>query len=250
METQYAGELTGLQSKYDSLFTIKQSLNQDFVAAHRAEDEARLTQLKGQYVDMELQENALRDQVKEVVAVARPAAEVNDKDYVFITFILNHLPIGVIGLLLAVIFSAAMSSTSAELNALGATTGVDIYKRSIASDKDDQHYVRASRGFTLLWGIIAICFALFGALFENLIQFVNIIGSLFYGTLLGIFLTAFYIKVVRGTAVFIAALIAEAVVICFYFMSDIGFLWYNVIGCTVVIAVALLIEGISRGRSV
>jgi Na+/proline symporter len=226
---------------------MKQALNQDFVQAYRADDATALADLRGQYVSMEVQENGLRDQVKEVISVARPAAEVNDKDYVFITFILNHLPIGVIGLLLAVIFSAAMSSTSAELNALGATTGVDIYKRSIAPDKQDGHYVRASRGFTLLWGVIAICFALFGALFENLIQFVNIIGSLFYGTLLGIFLAAFYIKVIKSTAVFVAALVAETVVICFYFFSDIGFLWYNVIGCTVVIAVGLLIEGIRFG---
>jgi Na+/proline symporter len=247
METPHAGKLSALQSSYDSLFTMKQALNQDFVQAYRADDATALADLRGQYVSMEVQENGLRDQVKEVISVARPAAEVNDKDYVFITFILNHLPIGVIGLLLAVIFSAAMSSTSAELNALGATTGVDIYKRSIAPDKQDGHYVRASRGFTLLWGVIAICFALFGALFENLIQFVNIIGSLFYGTLLGIFLAAFYIKVIKSTAVFIAALVAETVVICFYFFSDIGFLWYNVIGCTVVIAVGLLIEGIRFG---
>jgi len=249
METSHAGELEVLQSRYDSLFTIKQELNSEFVQAYRADDTDVLAGLRNQYVGMEVKENQLRNSVKDVIAVARPQAEVNDRDYVFITFILNHLPIGVIGLLLAVIFSAAMSSTSAELNALGATTGVDIYKRSVAKDKDDNHYVRASKGFTLMWGVIAICFALFGALFENLIQFVNIIGSLFYGTLLGIFLTAFYIKAIRGTAVFIGALVAEATVICFYFYSDIGFLWYNVIGCGVVILTGLIIEGFFRAKN-
>jgi hypothetical protein len=118
-----------------------------------------------------------------------------------------------------------------------------IYRRSIAQGREEHHYVRMSKGFTLMWGVIAICFALFGALFENLIQFVNLVGSLFYGTLLGIFLVAFYVKYVRATAVFIGALVAEAVVFGFYLFSDIGFLWYNVIGCTVVICVGMTLEG-------
>jgi hypothetical protein len=118
----------------------------------------------------------------------------------------------------------------------------------LAREKDERHYVRVSKGFTLLWGIIAICFALFGALFENLIQFVNIVGSLFYGTLLGIFLTAFYIRFVRGTTVFISAIIAEAVVLTCHFTMEIGFLWYNVIGCGIVVGLSTLVGLLNGDR--
>jgi Na+/proline symporter len=205
-----------------------------------------VSQIRAALVENDAVDKAIRAEVKEVISAARPEAELNDRDYVFITFILNHLPIGVIGLLLAVIFSAAMSSTSAELNALGTTTSVDIYQRSMATGRKEGHYILAAKGFTLMWGIIAICFALFGALFENLIQFVNIIGSLFYGTLLGIFLVAFYFKYVKSKAVFFAAIIAEAIVLLFYFYSEIGFLWYNVIGCAAVIFLGVVGETLLR----
>lgn len=247
MESAEAEELGVLQSQYDAVFDARQVLHQDYVNALRAENPEVLADLKERYVQLESAENSVRTSVKEVISRAAPQAETNDKDYVFITFILNHLPVGVIGLLLAVIFSAAMSSTSAELNALGATTGVDMYKRLIRKDGDDRHYVRMSKIFTLFWGGVAICFALFGTLFENLIQFVNIIGSLFYGTLLGIFLSAFYIKFIRGSSVFFAAILAEALVIGFYMYSDIGFLWYNVIGCGAVILLGLFFELFARG---
>ncbi|MDX1408937.1 MAG: sodium:solute symporter, partial [Saprospiraceae bacterium] len=138
------------------------------------------------------------------------------------------------------------SSTAAELNALGSTSTVDLYKRSITADRPDGHYVKASMGFTMLWGIIAILFALFGTLFENLIQFVNIVGSLFYGTVLGMFVAAFYVKRIKSSAVFIGALVAEAVVLICFFYTDIGFLWYNVIGCLGVIIVGLLVSLVTR----
>jgi len=141
------------------------------------------------------------------------------------------------------IFGAAMSSTAAELNALGSTTTVDIYKRSINRNTTDLQDLRASKALTMLWGAIAIAFALFASLFENLIQFVNIVGSLFYGTMLGFFLIAFFLKWIRsGTAVFIAAIIAELVVLYTYFFTDIGYLFYNLIGCGVMVLVAILIQ--------
>ena len=154
----------------------------------------------------------LRDQTKKLITKANPEAETNDKDYVFIYFILNNLPRGLIGLLLAVILSAAMSSTASELNALASTTAIDLYKRNI-SDKSDKHYVKASKWFTLLWGVIAISIACVANLFDNLIQLVNIIGSVFYGNVLGIFLLAFFIKYVQSTSVFIAALITQFFII-------------------------------------
>jgi Na+/proline symporter len=151
-----------------------------------------------------------------------------------------------IGLLLAVILSAAMSSTASELNALGTITALDLYKRNRKIELTPKHYVRASKGFTLIWGIIAICIAGVADLFDNLIQLVNIIGSIFYGNVLGIFLLAFFFKFVKGNAVFVAAVITQIVVI-FGFMSDwMSYLWLNAFGCTLVILLAMILEGFDR----
>ena len=183
----------------------------------------------------------LRDQTKKLITKANPDAETNDKDYVFIYFILNNLPRGLIGLLLAVILSAAMSSTASELNALASTTAIDLYKRNI-SDKSDKHYVKASKWFTLLWGVIAISIACVANLFDNLIQLVNIIGSIFYGNVLGIFLLAFFIKYVQSTSVFIAALITQFFIIYFWYIDLMPYLWLNLVGCSLVMFIAILIQ--------
>ena len=183
----------------------------------------------------------LRDQTKKLITKANPDAETNDKDYVFIYFILNNLPRGLIGLLLAVILSAAMSSTASELNALASTTAIDLYKRNI-SDKSDKHYVKASKWFTLLWGVIAISIACVANLFDNLIQLVNIIGSVFYGNVLGIFLLAFFIKYVQSTSVFIAALITQFFIIYFWYIDLMPYLWLNLVGCFLVMFIAILIQ--------
>ena len=183
----------------------------------------------------------LRDQTKKLITKANPEAETNDKDYVFIYFILNNLPRGLIGLLLAVILSAAMSSTASELNALASTTAIDLYKRNI-SDKSDKHYVKASKWFTLLWGVIAISIACVANLFDNLIQLVNIIGSIFYGNVLGIFLLAFFIKYVQSTSVFIAALITQFFIIYFWYIDLMPYLWLNLVGCFLVMFIAILIQ--------
>ena len=183
----------------------------------------------------------LRDQTKKLITKANPEAETNDKDYVFIYFILNNLPRGLIGLLLAVILSAAMSSTASELNALASTTAIDLYKRNI-SDKSDKHYVKASKWFTLLWGVIAISIACVANLFDNLIQLVNIIGSIFYGNVLGIFLLAFFIKHVQSTSVFIAALITQFFIIYFWYIDLMPYLWLNLVGCSLVMFIAILIQ--------
>ena len=183
----------------------------------------------------------LRDQTKKLITKANPEAETNDKDYVFIYFILNNLPRGLIGLLLAVILSAAMSSTASELNALASTTAIDLYKRNV-SDKTDKHYVKASKWFTLLWGVIAISIACVANLFDNLIQLVNIIGSIFYGNVLGIFLLAFFIKYVQSTSVFIAALITQFFIIIFWYIDLMPYLWLNLVGCFLVMFIAILIQ--------
>ena len=159
----------------------------------------------------------------------------------FISFILTNLPKGLIGLLIAVIFSAAMSSTASELNSLAATSTIDLYKRNI-EDKSEIHYVNVSKFFTLFWGLIAILFASFGNLFENLIQLVNIIGSLFYGTILGIFLTAIFIKQIKGKAVFWSSIVSEGIILILFIKNVVSFLWLNLIGTLLTISIGLIIQ--------
>ncbi|WP_242135406.1 sodium:solute symporter [Aestuariivivens marinum] len=198
----------------------------------------------------------VKDEAKQLIEQAAQAQQVkvesNDKDYVFIHFILNNLPRGLIGLLLAVILSAAMSSTSSELNALGSTTTIDLYIRNTGA-KSEAEKVKASKWFTLVWGLIAIGVACIANLAENLIQLVNIIGSIFYGNVLGIFLLAFFFKFVRGNAVFIAALITQGIVILLYFLNEydiinLPYLWLNFVGCIVVIVLACLLQSINHTR--
>ena len=186
-------------------------------------------------------ENGLRVQTKELILKANPAAETNDKDYVFIHFILTNLPRGLIGLLLAVIISAAMSSTASELNALASTTAIDLYKRNVRV-RDEQHYVKASKWFTLLWGLIAISIACVAHLFDNLIQLVNIIGSIFYGNVLGVFLLAFFIKYVKSNAVFWAAIITQLIIIYLWYIDLMPYLWLNLVGCSIVIFISIIIQ--------
>lgn len=194
---------------------------------------------------------ALRDKAKELIVKADDTLETKDSDYVFLTFIINYLPHGLIGLLIAVIFSAAMSSTSSELNALASTTSIDFYKRLIKKDGSDLHYLNASKVLTLCWGVLAILFAILAKNSENLLEAVNIIGSIFYGTVLGIFLVAFFLKWVKGTAVFYAAVIAQLGVFTFHFLNEagyfeLGYLWYNVIGCGSVILLSMVFSAFDR----
>lgn len=198
--------------------------------------------LRKQLIALSGKERDLRDQAKDLIAKADKKAETNDKDYVFIHFILNFLPIGMIGLLLAVIFSAAMSSTASGLSALASTTSIDIYKRNVLGDKSEKHFVHATRFFTVMWGAIAIGFACVATLFENLIQLVNIIGSLFYGTVLGIFLVGFYIKYVQARAIFAGAVICQSTIFYIYYLDVVSFLWLNFIGAVLTILLAVILQ--------
>lgn len=198
--------------------------------------------------DLELKESA-RVIIDKIDETAIEKLESNDKDYVFIHFILNNLPRGLIGLLLAVILSAAMSSTASELNALASTTAMDLYKRNIKVEKSDAHYVKASKWFTLAWGILAILVACIANLFDNLIQLVNIIGSIFYGNVLGIFLLAFFIKYVKGNAVFIAAIITQTIIIITWYLDVLPYLWLNLLGCILVMSIAVLLQSFTRKQT-
>jgi len=190
----------------------------------------------------------LKQEAKTVISSLNETIETNDKDYVFISFILNNLPKGIIGLLLAVILAAAMSSTASELNALASTTAIDLYRRN-KQQYDEQHYVTASKWFTLLWGLLAIGVACVANLFDNLIQLVNIIGSIFYGNVLGIFLLAFFIKFVKGRAVFIAAIITQLIIFGVFYMDWLPYLWLNLVGCVLVMLFAIFIEMFSKNNN-
>lgn len=238
-----------IEEEYKGLIRERQSTNIAYVEAIRAEDDQRRGELQESISHIQKKEDDLRTQYKGLISNLEEDLETNDKDYVFISFITNHLPHGLIGLLLAVIFFAAMSSTASELNALASTTTIDIYKRSIFKTGTDAHYVLASKGWTAFWGIMALFVALFSNLFENLIQLVNIIGSLFYGTILGIFLVAFYFKKVGANAVFTAAILTESIVVGIYIyyeyivkMENFPFLWLNVIGALGVILFASMVQ--------
>ncbi|MGZ5242942.1 MAG: sodium:solute symporter family transporter [Bacteroidia bacterium] len=245
----YAPQYKQLEEKHEQVFNRKQQEVNKLITALRAEDETHIAQSRKILQQQEAELKNIRTEVKSLITKNDPAAETKDTDYVFISFVMKYLPQGIVGLLIAVILSAAMSSTSSELNALASTTVVDIYKRSIHSGGSEKHYVNASKGFTLAWGALAIFFATVASMLDNLIQAVNLLGSLFYGTILGIFLVAFYIKFIKANAVFIAALLAETVVLALYFLGsygylgfEISFLWFNVIGCVLVVWFGLILQ--------
>lgn len=242
LHSPYAQEYKDQQEAYDALFLLKKEKTTALQAAWKEGNTAKAEALTKDVQKLEGAVLRVRKDARKVIQKADPEIETKDTDYVFITFVMHHLPHGFIGLLLAVIFSAAMSSTSSELNALASTATVDIYKRHLKKEASDRHYLNASRWLTFGWGLFAIGFATFASLLDNLIQAVNIIGSLFYGTMLGIFLVAFFIKYIKGNAVFWAAILAELSVLAFFFFSDLGYLWFNLIGCGIVVMLSLLFQ--------
>lgn len=239
--------LDSLRGAYDHLYSEKRADVDRLVVAIQDEDDTEIAALRTRLIDLEKTERALRDSVRGTISSVLPGAKTQDRDYIFLNFVINHLPHGIVGLLLAVMFSAAMGSMAGELNALASTTSVDVYKRSVRKEAPPEHYLKMSRLFTVGWALIAMVFAMLASFAENLIQFVNIVGSLFYGTILGIFLTAFYLKRVGGSAVFWAALISEGVVLYCYFATDIAFLLFNIIGCLCVMGLSLIFAMFSPG---
>lgn len=249
-ESEYNDELSQIKSQHQKNFSEKKQKILDLATALQNGDDQSVIRKKENAVKEQLSKNeALEEEVASLIRKADPGAKTENMDYVFLNFIVNNLPKGIVGLLLAVIFSAAMSSTAAELNALASTTTVDIYRRNFGSQKGEQHFLNASRFFTLLFGGFAILFAMVASLFENLIEAINILGSLFYGTILGIFLTAFFIKKIKANAAFAAALMAEAIVLSLYQFTGIGYLWFNFIGCAAVVIISYIIQEINDQSS-
>ena len=238
--TAQGAKLSELAAAHHRNFESKQARVQSFLAARKRGDDAALAQAKTELAESYAESQGLRQQAKAAIKAALPRAETKDADYVFLRFVTTHFPTGLLGLLIAVIFCAAMSATASALNALGTTTVVDFYRRSIKPEASDAHYLRAAKVFTVLWGALAVGFAAFASLFDNLIQAVNILGSIFYGPTLGVFLVGFFCRQVRGTPVFVALVLGQALVIATFLFSSIGFLWYNVIGCLAVVVLALV----------
>ena len=247
LNSEYASEYKSLEEVHKNIEQQKKTLSLEY--GKDLNNSELITKIQ----ELNSLEIANREKAKAVIIKADEDLETNDKDYVFIHFILNNLPRGLIGLLLAVILSAAMSSTASELNALAGTTVIDLYKRNIKGEKSDKHFVNASKWFTLAWGIMAILVASFASLFDNLIQLVNIIGSIFYGNILGIFLLAFFIKYVKSNAVFIAALINQVIIIGLFLLDkndiiNLPYLWLNFVGSFLVITIAIVLQRFFNNR--
>ncbi len=249
----YKDSLLTLETQYDEVFDQKQVGIRDLLAAMDTEDEAQISRAQDHLNSLNQQDSLVRSGVDQLLINYDEKYDLNideeDSDYVFISYITKHLPSGkgLVGLLLAVIFAAAMSSVASELNALASCTTVDFYKRWLGDKRSDQHYLKAAKMFTLAWGILALCFANFASLYDNLIEFVNIIGSLFYGTILGIFVVAFFLKKIGSTAVFLAAILAELLVLLIFTFDKLGFydfayLWLNAVGCLAVILFSYLFQ--------
>ena len=236
LKSEFVSEYQELEAAHIEIENTKRII---FANGFQTEEKEVLQSLNEK--DSKLKEAAKRI-IEKVNIKSTKKIESNDKDYVFIHFIINNLPRGLIGLLLAVILSAAMSSTASELNALASTSAIDLYKRNVRQGKSDTHYVKASKWFTFAWGLIAISVACVANLFDNLIQLVNIIGSIFYGNVLGIFLLAFFIKFVKGNAVFTAALITQAIIIGVFLLDWFPYLWLNLLGCVLVMGIAMILQ--------
>jgi Na+/proline symporter len=255
LNSDYADDYKVLQERQSVLEAEKTIAQNMFSNALETNEPEAVETAKMEIISINRKDSTNRAAAKTLIKLADDSIETNDKDYVFIHFILNNLPKGLIGLLLAVILSAAMSSTASELNALGTITALDLYKRNNKKVLSEKHFVQASKGFTLLWGVVAILIACIANLFDNLIQLVNIIGSIFYGNVLGIFLLAFFFKYVKGNAVFFAAILTQLLICVTYYnliyvypsgQEKLGYLWLNFIGAALVIVTALSFEALDR----
>ena len=239
---EYSQQYKELEKQYNNLNKEKQQHIKEMLTSIDAGNGPKTNDAQEKVQNIHKKEIKVRESALLLIKEANPGADTNDTNYIFLNFVIHYLPIGLIGLVLASIISASMSSTSAELNALASTTVIDFYKRLIKKDASEAHYLKISKLATVFWGIYAIIFALFANRLGTLIEAVNILGSLVYGTILGIFLVAFYLKKVKGTPTFLAALAAEIGVLYCFLFTEIPFLWYNVIGCLLVIFLSLILN--------
>lgn len=246
-QTEYKEDVELLESAHIKVFEEKKSTIEAMVVADDNNDVLEMERLSTRANELNIEQAEIKADLVTVMQKADPTLDAKDSDYVFISWIMKYLPHGIIGLLIAVIFAAAMSSSASELNALGSTTVIDFYKRIINPDATETHYLFMSRVFTAFWGVLALLFAIFASQLDNLIQAVNIVGSVFYGPILGIFVVAFAFKSIHGNAVFMATIISEMVILVLFFMIrngvfELGYLWFNPIGVFLVIILSFIFQ--------
>ncbi|HVI43347.1 MAG TPA: sodium:solute symporter [Chitinophaga sp.] len=246
--TTHGPALQQLENKYEALGDIKRQQVKDLAAAIEAGNPTRVETARTALQITENNANAVRQEVVSLIKTADPAGDASDTNYIFLHFVVNSLPKGLVGLLIAIIFLAAWGSIAAALNSLASATVIDVYKRLYNDNAAPEHYLRVSRLWTLLWGVFCIVVAQFASGLGSLIEVVNVLGSWFYGVTLGIFMVAFYLKRVGGTATFWAAIAAEAVVLAMYWAEKVSFLWLNAIGCLLVLLFALILQPLVRRR--
>ncbi|WP_294347994.1 sodium:solute symporter [uncultured Sphingobacterium sp.] len=248
-ESKYAPEYKIFEQKHNELFKTRESAVQQLNIALEQDDKKSIAHARTTLSQLNVEMQQVKDRTIDLIKKNNPSAETNDNNYVFLSFVTTVFPKGLIGLLIAVIFLASMGSTASAINSLSSTTTIDIYKRFINRKSSEKQDLLWSRLFTLIWGIFTILVALYANRLGNLLEAVNILGSLFYGTILGIFIVAFYMRKIRGNAVFIAAILSEVIVIGIWLMDKIPFLWLNLIGCLAVMLIAYLFElGIKKAN--
>ncbi len=245
----YGPEFTSLEKKYNGLFQKKSQILQRYLEAEKSGDRKQIEDTGRKLKEVDKEADGMKVSAIEIMKKNDPVVDTNDTNYIFLSFVTKYLPVGLVGLIFACIFAASMSSSSGELSSLATVSVVDVYKRHFKKEGSDQHYLTVSRISMALWGIYGIAFAQYASRLGSLVEAVNILGSLFYGTLLGVFLLAFYVKWVGGTATFIAAFVGEAVVLYCFKFTEIAWLWYNVIGCGVLVTVAILINPFFRSHA-
>jgi SSS family transporter len=242
-KSQYAPQFNQLEKQYGDAFDQKKQKTEGLVKVLDSKNQQQITGAKADLKIAEAQADTIRKQAISIIKKSSGNNNVNDTNYVFLTFVTHYLPKGLIGLLIAIIFLASMGSTASGLNALGSTTVIDIYKRILKPGETDHSYVTASRLATVFWGLVCIGMALYASKIGNLLEAVNQLGSYIYGTILGVFIVAFYLKKIQGTAVFIAAVITEAIICAMGYYETVAYLWLNAIGCIGVIIIASALNG-------
>lgn len=244
----YSQEYTAIMQRHEALSEEKTQWVEKLVGAIKTEDKSVIDASRQALQYTNQQDQALRKELESLLIKNDPTTELNDNNYIFLSFVTSTFPKGLIGLLIAIIFLASMGATASAINSLSSTTVVDIYKRFINKKGSDRGYLYASRLFTLLWGIITLIVALYASQLGNLLEAVNILGSLFYGTILGIFLVAFYVKRIGGKAVFWAALLSEVVVFSIWKADIMAYLWLNLVGCVCVIVFGLILQSLLKSK--
>ncbi|MFC3195992.1 sodium:solute symporter [Parapedobacter deserti] len=246
--SSYAADVDALKAEHESIFEEKQEQIHRLTEALDNDDEAAIADVRKQLHHADERAKTVRADLVALMQENDKLADTNDNNYIFLSFVTEHFPKGLIGLLVAIVFMASMGATASAINSLASTTVIDIYKRFAHKTGSDKGYLSASRAFTLIWGICCVIIALYASKLGNLLEAVNILGSLFYGTILGIFVVAFYVKRAGGQAVLWAAILTEAMVVALWWLDAMAFLWLNLVGCAGVVVFALLLQGIFGDR--